>query len=91
MTEHTNSFDRVTYLVMGQYYWGHGDDLATAKRNFRAQGGVLSNGYAKLEFPQGISFAGVDMMGRYQWAYPNGEDNGITPDVTYVEPRKVKR
>lgn len=86
---HTDTFDVVTYLVMGQYYWGHGVDLATAKRNFKAQGGVLSNGYAKVVFPQGISFATVDGMGRYMWATKPGIlPDETRPEVEYVEPRK---
>lgn len=56
-----------TYVVMGQNYWGRGKDVAEAKKNFRAQGGVLGKGYGVFYFPNTSTFEGVDQMGRLHW------------------------
>lgn len=58
---------RVKVVVMGPYYWGAGKDLATAKRNFRAEGGRLTRGYVILTFDDETEFKGVDGMGRVSW------------------------
>jgi hypothetical protein len=68
-------------LIMGGFRWGVGDDLATAKKNFRRFGGRLSGGYAVIVFDAEASFEGVDQMGRYHYI-------GKAPTVTEVQPRR---
>lgn len=68
-------------LVIGQLRWGCGTDLATAKRNFRKQGGILGNGYSVVVFDAETDFVGVDGMGRYRFL-------GNSPIEQYdVEPK----
>lgn len=57
----------MTVLVLGQWCWGHANDLAAAKKNFQRQGGVLSRGYSVLDFGADLEFAGVDDLGRVFW------------------------
>jgi hypothetical protein len=71
----------MSVLVIGQHYWGSADDLAGAKKNYRAEGGRLSNGYAIVEFGPDLTFTGVDMLGQVHWT-GDGE-----PTVTQVAPR----
>lgn len=77
----------MTFLVIGQNHWGHGPDLATAKKNFRQQRGKLTAGYTILEFPAGIEFAGVDQIGRVHWKFEEGHED-TQPIETTVPPRK---
>lgn len=77
----------MTFLVIGQNYWGHGPDLATAKSNFKKQRGKLTAGYTILEFPAGIEFAGVDSFGRVHWTISEGHED-TRPIETDVPPRK---
>ena len=79
--------DCVSYLVIGQHYWGHDAELATAKANFKKQGGKLTAGYTILEFPPGIEFAGVDVIGRVHWKISEGHEDTM-PIETEVKPRK---
>jgi hypothetical protein len=65
-------------LIIGQNRYGYGVDTAEAKKNFRAQGGVLSNGYAMVTFPSELTYKGVDELGRVHW-----EGKG-EPDVVEV-------
>lgn len=57
----------MSVLVIGQHYWGHGSDLAAAKRQFRLEGGELSRGYNVVEFGEGLTFEGVDGLGQVYW------------------------
>lgn len=68
-------------VVMGQYYWGRGDDLAEAKANFKSQGGSLIRGYTIYEFPPETLFMGVNGMGVISW-------DGPEPKRTEVKARK---
>lgn len=70
----------MSYVVMGNHYWGKGDTLDAAKARFRREGGRLSNGYLVIEFGEGSEFVGVDQLGRYHW-------KGNEPATTYVKPR----
>jgi hypothetical protein len=74
----------MSVLVIGNHYWGHAEDLATAKKNFRQQGGQLSLGYSIFEFGS-LEFRGVTQMGYIQWK-GDGE-----PVVTEVPPKGKKR
>lgn len=57
--------------------WGYGDDLDTAKKNFRKNGGLLSRGYEVIVFDAETDFIGVTPMGMYRWL-------GNQPEVTAV-------
>lgn len=70
-------------LIMGQWRFGVGNDLKTAKANFRRFGGILSNGYTILTFDENTSFEGVDQMGRYHYI-------GNAPTIQEVPPKKSK-
>lgn len=71
-------------VVMGQFYWGKGDDLAEAKRQFKSQGGTLTRGYEIFEFPPETLFMGVNQMGVISW-------DGPGPKRTEVKARKGAR
>lgn len=71
----------MSILVIGQHYWGHGNTLAEAKKNFREEGGILSKGYAIIEFRPGLTFKGVNSYGFYTWS------GGGEPTITEVKPR----
>lgn len=75
----------MSFLVIGNCRWGHGDDLATAKKNFKAQGGQLSLGYTIVEFAADQEFTGVDPMGYVHW-----KGNRADPVSTEVKPRKSR-
>jgi hypothetical protein len=68
-------------IVIGNFYWGAGRDLATAKRNFRKEGGRLGRGYMIITFNDVTEFHGVDQMGRVHWV-------GDEPETRTVSPRK---
>jgi hypothetical protein len=70
-----------TIVIYGGQRWGRGSDLAEAKRNWRAQGGRLSNGYVVLTFDAATEFKGFDQMGRYHWV-------GNEPTEQEIQPRK---
>lgn len=72
-----------TTVIIGVNYWGKGDDLAEAKKNFRRAGGTLSKGYMILTFDAESTFEGVDGMGRYTWL-------GNAPETTIVLGTHVK-
>jgi hypothetical protein len=74
----------MSVLVIGQHVWGHADDLATAKRNFGQHGGRLSRGYTIAEFPAGLTFEGVDQLGRVFWS-GQGE-----PVIKEIAPRRQR-
>lgn len=77
------------FLVIGNHYWGRGNDLATAKKNFREQGGQMSKGYTILEFGPDQEFMGVDpVFGQVSWKNDDGSDR--EPKATEVKP-KVSR
>ena len=78
----------MTVLVIGQHYWGHGEDLAAAKKNFKVEGGVLSSGYQIFEFPPELTFTGVDMIGQVHWERAE-EYADMKPTVTEVKPRRT--
>lgn len=68
-------------VVMGQFYWGRGDTLDEAKKNFKSQGGSLIRGYTIYEFPPETLFMGVNGMGFISW-------DGPEPKRTEVKARK---
>ena len=74
----------MSVLVIGQHVWGYGDDLGTAKANFRKYGGRLTYGYTIFEFQHGLEFKGVDQLGYVHWT-GKGE-----PRQTEVAPRKTR-
>ena len=76
----------MSVLVIGQHYWGHGHDLAQAKKQFRLEGGVLSLGYMIFEFPAELTFTGVDMIGQVHWERDEKHAD-IKPTVTDIKPR----
>lgn len=69
-----------TIVVIGAHYWGKGEDLATAKRNFRQAGGTLKQGYVILTFDAETEFLGINDMGYYSW-------RGNAPTEQRVEPK----
>jgi hypothetical protein len=77
----------VRFTVIGQFVFGNGRDLAEAKRNFQRQGGALTRGYTALEWPDGLTYVGVDGMGRVTWTWDDGADETLQPVVTTVKPR----
>ena len=54
-----------TFVVLGHNYWGKGDTLDKAKRQFQREGGKLSKGYGILYFDADTTFHGIDGLGRY--------------------------
>lgn len=73
-----------TFVIMGNGYWAHGEDLASAKRKFTSVGGRLSLGYGIFEFDDDTDFLGVDSMGYYEW-------KGNPPIKSVVAARKGAR
>lgn len=56
-----------TYVLYGQNRWGRGATVAEAKKRFRNQGGVLSDGYVVLTFDAATKFGGFDEAGRFHY------------------------
>jgi hypothetical protein len=54
----------------------------TAKKRFTAQGGRLRDGYTIAEFGAGLTFRGVDDIGRVHW------QGAGEPTVTEVAARR---
>lgn len=79
----------MSVLVIGQNRYGHAEDLATAKKNFRKHGGRLSDGYTIVELTDGREFSGVDQLGGIHWK--GNTDQIENEHITEVAPRKVKR
>ena len=79
----------MSVLVAGNHYWGHAEDLAGAKKNFKKEGGQLSRGYVIFEFPPELKFTGVDMIGQVHWER-DPEHADIEPKVTEVRARERK-
>ena len=82
MTAASEQHEKGLTVVMGYPYWGAGKDLATAKRNYRKQGGRLHRGYVIITFNQTTEFHGVDQMGRVHWV-------GDEPETKTIKPRKA--
>jgi hypothetical protein len=64
-TRHTA--DRVTYLALGGFSWGHGDSVEEARTNLGKQGVRKSEYYILVEFPVGVTFRGPTGMCGYRW------------------------
>ena len=79
----------MSVLVIGNHYWGHGSDLADAKKIFTNHGGRLSLGYTIVEFTDGIEFDGVDQMGGVHWRDKQWVEGAEvrSPKMTEVKPR----
>jgi hypothetical protein len=73
---------RWRFIVIGHNYWGAGNTLPEAKRQFSKHGGRLSNGYTVVE---GEQLIGVDGAGRLQY----GWDTDYS--TAEVKGRKVRR
>jgi hypothetical protein len=76
-------------VVAGDFIYGAGPDLATAKREFRNRGGRLSDGYTVLTFDDETDFLGIDQMGRtrtvrkdYDW-----HKQSNSPTTRIVKPK----
>ena len=84
MDDEEDTTNEVTYWVIGEFAWGHNPELGKAKRNFvEALGDFVENDeqlsgytYNVIEFPVGISFMGVDGMGRVSWG---GDTENVKP------------
>lgn len=76
----------MTVLVIGNNYWGHGQTLVEAKKNFRRFGGQLSLGYTVVEFDADQEFDGVDQMGYVHWRNADGSDR--EPQSREIKARK---
>ena len=70
-------------VVFGQLRWGAGTDLIAAKAQFRANGGVLSQGYHVAVFDDETDFLGFGGMGYFYF--------GNAPEVTEVAAKGGKR
>ena len=69
-----------TFLVIGQSYWGAGENLVRAKKYFTVNGGdIAAGGYEIIEFDDETEFKGVDEMGRFHYV-------GNSPKRTEVPP-----
>lgn len=79
----------MSVLVIGQNHWGHGADLKQAKRIFTNEGGKLSNGYAIVEFTDGLKFDGVNQLGQVFWKDEKWTEGTEVrePKITQVKPR----
>ena len=53
-----------TVLVIGVQTWGKGENLEAAKRQFRTEGGKLTDGYVVTCYPEEAHDVWVDGMGR---------------------------
>lgn len=63
-----------TIVVLVPHYWGKGTTKAEAMANCKKEGGKPGQtGYIAYYFGEGISFAGVDMMGQVSWNYDTDE------------------
>lgn len=81
----------MSYLVLVANYYGHADTLAKAKVNLRKEhmgSRKLSDGYTVVEFPEGLEFTGVDMIGQVHWKAKGKEHAFVEPIVTEVKPRR---
>lgn len=86
--------DRITWLLIGYGVWGHGETLDEAKRNLKAQGVSLLDGYVQVEFPVGLSFRGVTGMGGYRYeaiGLPAADALLLEPVERIVPGRKFKK
>lgn len=85
----------MSVLVIGNHYWGHGEDLKEAKRNFQREGGKLSLGYNIVEFADGVKFDGVNQLGQVFWKDEKWCEDGVRelrePKVTEVKPRGTRK
>jgi hypothetical protein len=77
-----------TFVVLGNGRFGTDATLAQAKRNFTRYGGKLSDGYAIVELPQGISFDGIDGFGRVHYS---GDTENVEPVITEIAPRSKRK
>lgn len=76
-TRHTA--DRVTYLAIGGFAWGHGDTVAEARANLAKQGVRKSEYYILVEFPVGVSFRGPTGLCGYRWEVIDPALDGFQP------------
>jgi len=67
-------------VVFGNFKWGGGTDRAAAKKEFRANGGRLGDGYAIAVFDDETDFLGFGAMGYFYF--------GNAPTVTVVPATK---
>lgn len=72
-------------LIMGQWRYGAGLTLDEAKKNFKAQGGKLTEGLTLIEFTAETEYHGVDQMGRFHY---KNTGEGEPYKMTEVEPGK---
>lgn len=82
------------HLVLGSGYYGQGDTLADAKREFRKVGGRLSDGYRHMEFGPAIDWTAIGPWGDVEWKTRDGSaydaDNpDHQPVVTDHAPRRT--
>ena len=61
-----------THLVLGGGYYGQGDTLDKAKRNFRAVGGRLTDGYRHMDFGPAIDWVSIGPWGDVTWETRDG-------------------
>lgn len=88
--------DRIPWLIISlgsPGYYGLGQTMDEAKRNFRKQGGRLSDGYRSYWFGDSIRFDYVDGFGAVHWVTADGSDYDRTnsahqPVVHQHEPRR---
>lgn len=88
-TRHTA--DRVTYLAVGGWSWGHGDSVEEARANLGKQGVRKSDYYILIEFPVGISFRGTTSMGGYRWEVIDESLEGWRPVETEHNKKRARR
>lgn len=90
----SHTADRITWLLIGYGVWGHGETLDEAKRNLKAQGVSLLDGYVQVEFPVGLTFRGVTGMGGYRYeaiGLPAADALLLEPVERIVPGRKFKK
>lgn len=81
----------MTFVVIGQNYWGKGDSLDEAKAAWKRQSGgsrKLTGGYTVIEFDDGQEFTGVDMFGNVTWTNADGSQRDPA-SVRDVGPHKI--
>jgi hypothetical protein len=83
--------DRHTWLLIGYGVWGHGETLDEAKKNLKAEGWSLRDGYIQVEFPVGLTFRGVTGMGGYRYEAIGLDGNDVEPVERIVPGRKFKK
>jgi hypothetical protein len=86
---------KVTHVVIGQGYFWNATSEEEALTGWRRIGGRDRHGYSVLEFPEGVTYLGVNGTGSVQWRYdttPHIEPYVTEhPNIRVVNGKRVHR